>query len=157
MFRHIRYCTVALLALLVSVVVVVLPAAAQGQRTSPDTVDETTDDLFGSGHLSGAWVYHGRGKATIEHWGDRVKMKLTWTPSDIPGPHYEVDALLQFDGVMTGAWVHLSARPGSALLPGGYFEAKVSPDGNSISVSNTEDNGHNWNSIVLTRAPSATE
>ncbi len=157
MFHLDRFSTATVLAIFVTVVVLVLPPPAQGQGTSRDTTGETTEDLFGSGDLGGAWVYHGEGKATIEHWGDRVTIKMTWTPSDLPAPHYEVDAQLGFDDVLSGAWVHLSAKPGSALLRGGYFEAKVSPDRNSIAVSNTEDNGHNWNSIVLTRVPTTAE
>jgi hypothetical protein len=103
--------------------------------------------------LSGEWVYLGSGVATIVQEGNRVRMKLTWTPSSMPGPHYEVDAALS-GNAMTGVWRLISEHDkSSTLLRGGRFQAEVREDGDGISVSNTEDNGHGWNRIVLTRRP----
>ena len=99
-------------------------------------------------NLNGEWVYLGRGKATIAHQGNRVRIKMTWTASSVPAPHYDVDAILS-GNILSGTWTHLSAKSNQALLKGGRFKAKVSSDGKSLTVYDTEDNGHNWNRMVF--------
>lgn len=102
--------------------------------------------------LSGEWTYLGNGKATIVNKGKQVKMHLSWMPSPFDGPHYEVNATLS-ENTMSGDWrLLIEDKNFDTLLKQGGFSAKVGEDKNSIHVFNTEDNGHNWNSVVLTRA-----
>ncbi len=107
--------------------------------------------------LSGKWQYLGAGIARIAHTGSEFYMTATWTASSVAGPHYEIDAILRGQRIQ-GTWRHISARNAADRQHRLYFEAVIDTDGRSITVENTEDpNGHQWNTVVLTRALRAPE
>lgn len=123
-----------------------------GQRVfDPCSHERDTSLSTGEGYdLNGDWVYGGSGSAEIIHEMGLVRILMTWGPSQMPAPHYEVFASTS-GRWLVGQWKYVSSEQQS-LQTAGRFQAEVSNDGNSIRVSKTLDNDHSFNGIVFTRS-----
>ena len=98
-----------------------------------------------SSRLSGDYSYLGSGTAKVEQHGEDVHMFLTWTPQGA-GPHYEVKGKLS-GNIIEGQWHPLNAKTNWY-----HFQAEVSPSGNTIDFSKTEDPiGSEMNTVKLSK------
>jgi hypothetical protein len=82
--------------------------------------------------VSGTYTYLSRGIAKVEQRGNDVRMLMTWTPAGA-GPHYEVRAKLT-GNTIEGKWYSHYARKSWF-----YFNGEVSPSGEMIDLSKSED------------------
>ncbi|MEW8326495.1 MAG: hypothetical protein AB2659_06650 [Candidatus Thiodiazotropha sp.] len=123
-----------------------------GQRVfDPCSHERETDPPAGEEYdLNGDWVYGESGSAEIIHEMGVVRILMTWGPSQVPAPHYEVYASTS-GRWLVGQWKYVSSEQHS-LQTAGRFQAEVGEDGNSIRVSKTLDNDHSFNGIVFTRS-----